>query len=121
MIDFCLTKSLYCDDEQTQYKYLKLEWASIANLKQRSGRVGRVSDGTCFRLIAKDFLKEFSEFQKPAILKQPLDSLILRIKRFSICAKMSPKQVLSMAIEAPDLRVIEYTILNLKLVNSFLF
>lgn len=39
VIDFCKTKSLFCDPE-TNYTMLRKEWASKSNLDQRKGRAG---------------------------------------------------------------------------------
>ena len=36
VIDFCLTKNLFCDPE-TSYPSLRLEWASKSNCDQRKG------------------------------------------------------------------------------------
>lgn len=47
VIDFCLTKELYCDP-YTNYTHLRMEWASKSSLNQRRGRAGRVSDGKFF-------------------------------------------------------------------------
>jgi len=36
--------------------------ASQANLTQRSGRVGRVSDGIVYRMISKDMYKDLAQY-----------------------------------------------------------
>ena len=63
VIDFCLTKELYCDP-YTSYTHLRLEWASKSSLNQRRGRAGRVSDGTCYRLITRAFHQDLDEHAK---------------------------------------------------------
>ncbi len=40
VIDFGLTKSMFCDD-LTHFSSLRLIWASQSNLKQRMGRAGK--------------------------------------------------------------------------------
>lgn len=111
VIDFCLTKELYCDPF-TNYTHLRLEWASISNLNQRRGRAGRVSEGFCYRLIPQSFLSEFNNFPVPAILREPLHRVILNVKRLK--RKEEPKQILAMAIQPPKLLDIERTVLLLK-------
>lgn len=115
VIDFCLTKELY-SDPYTRYTHLRVEWASKSNLDQRRGRAGRVSDGTCFRLIPEDFLAELDEYPIPAILREPLDRLILNTKRLNL--EEEPKRILSLAIQPPKLKDIERTVLLLKEVGA---
>ncbi|RMZ95877.1 ATP-dependent RNA helicase TDRD9 [Brachionus plicatilis] len=111
VIDFCLTKELYCDPS-TNYTHLRLEWASISNLNQRRGRAGRVSEGFCYRLVPQSFLSTFGQFSVPAILREPLHRVILNVKRLE--RKEEPKQILAMAIQPPKLLDIERTVLLLK-------
>ncbi len=35
VVDFCLTKSLYCDQDATNYTSLRLEWATKSSMDQR--------------------------------------------------------------------------------------
>lgn len=63
VIDFCLTKELYCDP-YTNYTHLRLEWASKSSLNQRRGRAGRVSDGICYRLVTKAFHADLDDHNK---------------------------------------------------------
>lgn len=39
----------------------------MSNLTQRKGRVGRVADGSVYRMITKQELEELSEFDVPEI------------------------------------------------------
>jgi len=51
---------------------------SRASAKQRAGRAGRVSAGTCYRLYAKQqHDEEFEGFTKPEILRMDLSALVL--------------------------------------------
>jgi HrpA-like RNA helicase len=63
VIDFGLTKELFCDPF-TGYTHLRLEWASQSSMNQRRGRAGRVSNGTCYRLIPKRFFDELDPYTK---------------------------------------------------------
>lgn len=55
--------------------------ASKANLLQRAGRVGRISDGVVYRLISKELYSKLDEFDIPEIQCVSLDMVILRAKQ----------------------------------------
>jgi ATP-dependent RNA helicase TDRD9 len=112
VIDFCLTKRMYTDPG-TLFSQLQLEWAAKSNLTQRMGRAGRVKHGICFRLIPFEFyLNQISDFPEPSILREPLDKLVLNLKRY--CKDKKPTEMLALAITPPPLDNIERTILGLK-------
>lgn len=115
VVDFCLTKAPYTD-ELTHFTSLELAWATRSNTKQRCGRAGRVDRGIYFCLVDKEFYSSLREFPSPAIEREPLDKVILNIKRFS--DNQPPKKVLSMALTVPDLSNIESTINVLKQVGA---
>ncbi|KAM6073675.1 ATP-dependent RNA helicase TDRD9 isoform 5-T7 [Chlamydotis macqueenii] len=111
VIDFCLTRTLVCDEE-TNYQSLRLCWASKTNCHQRKGRAGRVSKGYCYRLIHKDFWRDFiPEKSVPEILRCPLGTTVLKIKRLDMGG---PKALLATALSPPSVGDIERTILQLK-------
>lgn len=64
VIDFCLVKQLMCDWE-TNFCSLRTVWASHASLTQRQGRAGRVSNGRCYRLITREFLRKIPTYSIP--------------------------------------------------------
>jgi ATP-dependent RNA helicase TDRD9 len=111
VVDFCLTKQTHTD-ELTNLTSLELAWASQSNLDQRRGRAGRVESGICYRLITEEFYKRLPQFPYPAILREPLDKVVLRTKR--ILPTMAPKNVLALALTPPSLQDIERTVLKLK-------
>ena len=115
VIDFGLTKELYCDPF-TNYTHLRLEWASKSSMQQRLGRAGRVSDGTCYRLIPRQFYEDRDEYAKPPILREPLHNLVLNVKRLR--QPGDPKRVLSLAIQPPKLVDIQRTVVMLKEVGA---
>lgn len=112
VIDFCLTKELWCD-LYTNYTHLRLEWATKSSLNQRKGRAGRVSDGTCYRLISENFFKRLDDQNIPAINRVPLSKLVLNVKKLKLKCN-EPKRLLALAINPPDLEDIDRTILLLK-------
>ncbi|XP_065603258.1 ATP-dependent RNA helicase TDRD9 [Cyrtonyx montezumae] len=111
VIDFCLTRTLFCDDE-TNYQSLRLCWASKTNCIQRRGRTGRVSSGYCYRLVHKSFWTEcIPEKSLPEILTCPLGATVLKIKKLDMG---EPKALLATALSPPNINDIERTILHLK-------
>ncbi|XP_063803508.1 ATP-dependent RNA helicase TDRD9 isoform X2 [Pseudophryne corroboree] len=115
VIDFCLTKTLVCDEE-TNYQSLRLSWASKTNCDQRKGRAGRVSKGYCYRLVLKKFWDNFMpENIAPEILRTPLGSTILKVK---ILDMGEPRALLATALSPPNAYDIERNILLLKEVGA---
>ncbi|CAH2328578.1 ATP-dependent RNA helicase TDRD9 [Pelobates cultripes] len=114
VIDFCLTKTLVCDEE-TNYQSLRLSWASKANCDQRKGRAGRVSKGYCYRLIQKDFWNNIPDVIVPEMQRKPLGSTILKVKLLDMG---EPRVLLSTALSPPRISDIERTILLLKEVGA---
>ncbi|XP_049684304.1 ATP-dependent RNA helicase TDRD9 isoform X3 [Accipiter gentilis] len=111
VIDFCLTKTLVCDEE-TNYQSLRLCWASKTSCHQRRGRAGRVSKGYCYRLVHKDFWTDFiPEESIPEMLRCPLGTTVLKIKKLDMGG---PKALLATALSPPDVGDIERTIFQLK-------
>ncbi|CAH3166074.1 unnamed protein product [Porites lobata] len=115
VIDFCLVKCQVCDEE-TNFQSLRLQWSSKASSTQRKGRAGRVSPGTCYRIVPRDFYEEFiPEFGIPEMQRCPLEQIVLKVKLFDIGP---PKAVLRLALQPPDPDDIERTVLLLKQVGA---
>ncbi|XP_018411618.1 PREDICTED: putative ATP-dependent RNA helicase TDRD9 [Nanorana parkeri] len=115
VIDFCLTKTLVCDEE-TNYQSLRLSWASKTNCDQRKGRAGRVSKGYCYRLVWKDFWNNaIPENVVPEMLRSPLGSTVLKVKLLDMG---EPRALLATALSPPNVSDIERTILLLKEVGA---
>ena len=73
---------------------------SKASAKQRAGRAGRVSAGTCYRLYTNDFFdNKFTEFTKPEMLRMDLSQLALHSLSMYQPETGSPLQLL---LDAPD-------------------
>ncbi|KAG7394293.1 hypothetical protein PHYBOEH_005405 [Phytophthora boehmeriae] len=70
-------------DAQRRTNVLEEIWVARANAKQRAGRAGRTSGGSCFRLFPQSvFRSVMLEQPVPEIRRAPLTSLCLQIKTF---------------------------------------
>ncbi|XP_062122470.1 probable ATP-dependent RNA helicase spindle-E [Drosophila sulfurigaster albostrigata] len=115
VIDFCLTKVLHTNSA-SNFKSLRLEWASKVNCRQRAGRVGRLRSGRVYRMVTKDFyLNEMKEFGVPEMLRSPLENSILKAKELDMG---SPTEILALAMSPPNLFDIHNTVLLLKEVGA---
>jgi pre-mRNA-splicing factor ATP-dependent RNA helicase DHX15/PRP43 len=81
-IDFIIDSGLVNNDifsAEKNMKSLKKEYISKASHKQRKGRTGRTSPGTCFCLFTKDeYEKKFIEYAIPPILSEDISAILLR-------------------------------------------
>ena len=107
VIDFGLKKHLKYNIK-LQCDVLDTDFISQASAKQRAGRVGRVCEGTVFRLYKKEKFQSFDKYDVPEILRVSLHSLVLLIKSdYSKIAGnnlfSNPKDVLQKAIQPPDI------------------
>ena len=118
VIDFCLTKNVQCDRE-TNYPRLMLDWASKNQLIQRKGRAGRVNkDGRVFRLIPEAFFDyHMKQEHVPEMKRIPLTKVILDVKMLSMG---SPKQILALAMDPPDIENLQRSIIGLKEIGALL-
>jgi ATP-dependent RNA helicase TDRD9 len=90
----------------------KIDFSFFSNrIGINEGRAGRVSNGTCFRLISRLFKNTLLRETMPEIHRVPLTKLILNVKRLK---QGEPKRVLSLAINPPNLDDVERSILLLK-------
>ncbi|KAJ8924323.1 hypothetical protein NQ315_007116 [Exocentrus adspersus] len=118
VIDFCMTKVMTVDPI-TKYMSLKLEWASHVNCEQRAGRVGRIGDGRVYRLVPRSFYEgKMSKRSLPEILNSPLERIVLQAKALNL--KHTPAQILALALNPPNLKNIQSTILTLKEMGALL-
>ncbi|KAK1733976.1 ATP-dependent RNA helicase [Skeletonema marinoi] len=79
VIDTCRVKeSRY--QSSSRIKELVTVWTSHAAMKQRTGRAGRTSNGTCYRLCLEEFARDNLLPQtSPEMVRTPLDELILQV------------------------------------------
>lgn len=114
VIDFCLTK--YQETETaTNISKLKLDWASKISLEQRAGRVGRTESGQVIRLIFKNHFENLSTETKPEIKRVSLESVVLKTK---VLDMGKPSEILANAMDPPDKRAINDSILVLKEIGA---
>jgi len=79
VIDSCRVKESRYNPE-TRIKELVTVWTSHASMKQRAGRAGRTSSGTCWRLCSEEFANDkLLESTVPEMARTPLDELVLQI------------------------------------------
>ncbi|TRY66980.1 hypothetical protein TCAL_05974, partial [Tigriopus californicus] len=117
IVDFCLTKILMTD-VVTNYVSLKLEFADKNSCIQRMGRAGRVSSGRVYRLVRKSFFDEcLEDSHRPEMQRAPLDKIILETKQLNFG---SPKELLALALDPPDLNNITQTVMTLKVIGALL-
>ena len=114
VIDFCLTKNLVMD-EKSNYPTLRLEWASEANLIQRAGRAGRTREGRVYRMIYNSFVFLLNKYPDPEIRRTPLELSVLRVKKLRMD---SPKEMLALCIDPPNLEDIRKSVMKLKRVGG---
>ncbi|KAF4521821.1 hypothetical protein B566_EDAN012478 [Ephemera danica] len=110
VIDYCMMKELVADP-YTNFTSLCLVWASKANCTQRAGRTGRIGPGRVYRLLHKSEFEQLLDEQIPEMKRSPLDHLVLKSKQLS---SDKPKALLALALDPPELKNIESTILQLK-------
>jgi len=117
VIDFCLTKNLRADRD-TNYPRLMMEWACKNQLTQRAGRAGRVKhDGRVFRLIPKELESCLPIHVEPEMLRVPLTGVVLDVKMLDLG---SPKQLLALAMDPPEMQSLQKTIVGLKEMGAML-
>ncbi|KAL0487405.1 ATP-dependent RNA helicase DHX [Acrasis kona] len=94
---------------------LKEIWISKANAKQRMGRAGRVSSGTCYHLFTTKTYQSMDNEQCPEMKRIALDQFILRIK---LMGMGEIESVMNQCIEPPQESQIKSAISNLKKLHA---
>ncbi|XP_063973081.1 ATP-dependent DNA/RNA helicase DHX36 isoform X2 [Diachasmimorpha longicaudata] len=94
---------------------LEPEWISLANAKQRKGRVGRVRQGEVFKLYTKAREMTFDQYPTPEILRTPLEQVILQAK---ILQLGSVEVFLGSLMDPPEERAIHLALEHLRTLNA---
>ncbi|OQV24998.1 putative ATP-dependent RNA helicase spindle-E [Hypsibius exemplaris] len=113
VIDFGLTKRLIVDS-QLDVPRLAVQWASQANMKQRKGRTGRVTQGTYYCFVPSAFYKRLLEHEKPDITVSPLHHSILHVKALNLPRTWKPHDLFSLLLDPPAKKDVIIGILQLK-------
>jgi HrpA-like RNA helicase len=90
-------------------------YASKANCTQRRGRAGRTQGGLCYRFYTRTHFESLPSFQTPEMLRQPLDTIILKILAMGYA---DPTKLLAKAIQPPPEDIVNASISNLKALGA---
>ncbi|KAI9741961.1 MAG: putative ATP-dependent RNA helicase DHR1 [Cirrosporium novae-zelandiae] len=72
-------------DQTTGVQSFEVGWISKASASQRAGRAGRTGPGHCYRLYSSSvYERDFEEYSKPELLRTPIESIVLQLKRLGI-------------------------------------
>lgn len=96
-------------------------FASRAAARQRSGRAGRVSKGTCYRLVKRStFENVLADQQEPEIRRVSLEHLILNMLCVVPAAEGAndPQEFLGKAMDPPSPTAIGAAVSNLKAIGA---
>ena len=81
------------------------------------GRAGRVQEGRVYRLVSSNFYESLTEEHEPELKRAPLTKVVLDTKRLDFG---SPKEVLALAMDPPDLLKLHKTVVGLKEIGALL-
>ncbi|CAG0913107.1 unnamed protein product [Notodromas monacha] len=111
VLDCCLTKRDMCD-RVNFLPMLGLDWASKSEIRQRSGRTGRVADGYVYHLTFRHLYESLPEHPPPEIERTPLPNVVALAKGLPFEGGI--KDIFSLALTPPDERDIDLGVLILK-------
>ena len=114
VIDSGRVKETSYDSERNLVK-LEETWASQAACKQRRGRAGRVTAGSCFKLYTRNAEAEMLLQPEPEIKRVPLEQLCLSIKAMG---QQDIQGFLSKALTSPDLAAVDGAISLLQKIGA---
>ncbi|KAK9324345.1 P-loop containing nucleoside triphosphate hydrolase protein [Lipomyces orientalis] len=95
---------------------LMVDWVSRANVKQRSGRAGRVQNGIYYGMFSKNRLARMHMTATPEILRSDLQQICLETKALGI--KDSIENFLGATIQPPSAWAIESAVDSLKHIGA---
>lgn len=95
---------------------LLIDWVSQSNIKQRSGRAGRVSNGVYYGLFSKKRVNHLNTNPTPEILRSDLQQICLETKALGI--KDSVENFLKDTIQPPSGIAVSYAMDTLKHIHA---
>lgn len=99
-------------DQERRLTQLQCTWISKSNVKQRSGRAGRVQNGNYYALYTKSRFESMRALGLPELLRSELQEVCLDIKAQSL--KMPVREFLAEAIEPPAAAAVDTALDGLK-------
>ncbi|CAG8644080.1 14956_t:CDS:2 [Acaulospora morrowiae] len=103
-------------DQSRRMTNLTTTWISQSNLRQRSGRAGRVRAGEYFSMMSRNRSQNLEAYSIPEIMRSDLQEICLHIKALGFSSSIA--KVLSQAIQPPDQAHIKIALENLKLLQA---
>ncbi|CAI5758201.1 unnamed protein product [Candida verbasci] len=98
VIDSGRSKTMFFDTNLNTTKLIE-NWCSKAEIGQRRGRSGRVTNGNCYHLYTKETVEKMLPQPIPEIKRTKLENLYLVVKSMGIS---KVEQFLSSGLDAPD-------------------
>lgn len=98
VIDSGRSKTLFYDSSMNTTKLIE-DWCSKAEIGQRRGRSGRITDGNCYHLYTKQTENEMKPQPIPEIKRTRLENLYLIVKAMGID---QVEEFLNGGLDAPD-------------------
>ncbi|KAI5952907.1 ucp12 [Candida jiufengensis] len=98
VIDSGRSKSMFFDNSLNSTKLIE-EWCSQAEIKQRRGRSGRVTNGTCYHLYTKETENAMLVEPIPEIKRVRLENLYLVVKSMGI---NDVEKFITSGLDSPD-------------------
>jgi HrpA-like RNA helicase len=102
VIDSGRSKSVFYDKQLNTTKLIE-SWCSKAEMNQRRGRSGRITNGNCYHLYTKETQEETLSQPVPEIKRTRLENLYLIVKAMGIS---NVEKFLSGGIDAPDMHAL---------------
>lgn len=91
-------------------------WVSKSNSKQRAGRAGRVQNGNYYALFTKERYEKLRAIGLPELLRVDLQEICLKVKSQAFQAPI--REFLAAAIEPPDPKAVDSSIVNLEALGA---